>query len=262
MNSKSLLLCLVVLANACGNSAEIVPKKTGVTETKKTITNENPFLAINQIPTPDNFKRTSVAENSFGQWLRDVKLKKDKTVFLFDGKQKTNQAVQFAVLDFSVGTKNLQQCADAVMRLRAEYLFSKKLFEQIVFIDNEQNKYQFETPFDRAHFDLYLQKVFGMCGTASLAKQLTLQPDFTKIEIGDVIIKGGFPGHAVIVMDVAENSVGEKMYLLAQSYMPAQDIHLLNNPMEFANSPWYAISKNEWIVTPEYVFTKNQLMHW
>jgi Domain of unknown function (4846) len=262
MNSKSLLVCLLVLANACGNSAETIPKKIVEKKTKNSGIIENPFLTVNEIPTPINFKRVSILENSFGEWLRAVKLKKDKTVFLFDGTEKINQAAQFAVLDFSVGTKNLQQCADAVMRLRAEYLYSKKLFEQIIFIDNEQKKYQFTTPFNRIHFDEYLQKVFGMCGTASLAKQLIPKNDFNAIEIGDVIVKGGFPGHAVMVMDVAENNNGEKIYLLAQSYMPAQDIHLLNNPNEPENSPWYTVSKNELIVTPEYIFTKTHLMNW
>ena len=38
--------------------------------------------------------------------------KKDKTVYLFDGSQKINQQAQFAVLNISVGKKNLQQCAD------------------------------------------------------------------------------------------------------------------------------------------------------
>ena len=51
------------------------------------------------------------------------------------------------------------------------------------------------------------------------------------MQIGDVFIKGGFPGHAVVVLDMAENDrTGQRVFLLAQSYMPAQDIHIMKNP--------------------------------
>ena len=68
-----------------------------------------------------------------------------------------------------------------------------------------------------------------MCGTASLSKQLKTKIDLKEVEPGDVLIRGGFPGHAVIIMDVGTNNAGNKIFLLAQSYMPAQDIHVLNN---------------------------------
>jgi Domain of unknown function (4846) len=38
------------------------------------------------------------------------------------GDMKARQDVQYAVLDISVGNRDLQQCADAVMRIRGEYL--------------------------------------------------------------------------------------------------------------------------------------------
>ena len=100
-----------------------------------------------------------------------------------------------------------------------------------------------------------------MCGSASLAKQLNNKP-FYDIEPGDVFIKGGFPGHAVIVMDVAVNSTGKKIFLLAQSYMPAQDIHLLLNHSNHSLSPWYEVNDEVIIETPEYTFTRHQLKGW
>ena len=36
----------------------------------------------------------------------------------------------------------------------------------------------------------------------------------------------------MIVADVAFNKKGEKIFILAQGYMPAQDIHIVKNPME------------------------------
>jgi hypothetical protein len=161
-----------------------------------------------------------------------------------------------------VGNTDLQQCADAVMRLRAEFQFEQRRFSEIVFYDNANTSYRFESPYTRDHFDKYLTRVFGMCGSASLAKHLKPSKNFADIEPGDVLIRGGFPGHAVIVMDVAVNEVGNKIYLLAQSYMPAQDIHVLKNPMDDGLSPWYEVDDNPVIQTPEYRFTQNELMKW
>lgn len=219
------------------------------------------FTKVGAIALPNGYKRIDQPATSFAGWLREVSLKEDKTVYLYNGSVKPNQEAQFAVLDITVGDKNLQQCADAIMRLRAEYLFAQKDFDQISFTDNEGGVYQFDAPYTRARFMPYLQKVFGMCGTASLSKQMQ-SVKMMKMQAGDVLIKGGFPGHAVIVMDMAENAAGEKIYLLAQSYMPAQDIHILKNTNNESNSPWYKLTNDEHIYTPEYHFTNNQLKTW
>jgi hypothetical protein len=219
------------------------------------------YSSIELVPLPAGYARTFAEIDSFAAWLRKVGLKNDNTVYLFDGRKKENQTAQFAVLNISVSKKNLQQCADAVMRLRAEYLFSQKQFDKILFTDNDARQYRFKEPYTRPHFDVYLDIVFGMCGSASLAKQL--KPAAIKnILPGNVLIRGGFPGHAVMVMDAAIDKDGNKIYLLAQSYMPAQDIHLLNNPSDKNLSPWYKVTEAEKIVTPEYLFTANELKTW
>lgn len=222
----------------------------------------NPCKQIRLIPLPAGFKRTEADSASFAMYLRNIALKEQTTVYLYNGLPKRNQNAQYALLDISVGNTDLQQCADAVMRLRAEYLFKQKLFNHIVFFDNANTAYKFATPYNRDHFDKYLNRVFGMCGSASLAKQLKPARNFADIEPGDVLIRGGFPGHAVIVMDVAVKEAGKKIYLLAQSYMPAQDIHVLKNPMDEDLSPWYDVNGNTFIQTPEYRFTQSELMKW
>ena len=222
----------------------------------------NPYKQIKAIPLPEGYNRITGNSESFITYLRNVGLKEDKTVYLYNGQPKQNQTAQFALLNISTGNRDLQQCADAVMRLRAEYLFAQKQFDQIIFYDNNQTAYRFLPPFTKDNFSKYLNRVFGMCGSASLAKQLKTVSDFNDIQPGDVIIRGGFPGHAVIVMDIAENAEGKKIYLLAQSYLPAQDIHVLVNPANADLSPWYEVNDEYIILTPEYSFTKNELMRW
>jgi len=63
-------------------------------------------------------------------------------------------------------------------------------------------------------------------------------------------------------MDVAIDNAGNKIFLLAQSYMPAQDIHVLNNPSNKNLSPWYEANDETIIETPEYTFTKDELKRW
>jgi len=221
----------------------------------------NPYKRIHEIPLPAGFTRLKETNGSFAEWLLNLPLKLNKTVYLFNGKEKANQSAQFAVIDISTGNKDLQQCADAVMRLRAEYLFAIKKYEAIYFTDNEGIGYQYKPAYTSARLQQYLQGVFGMCGTASLAKQLK-RISMNDMQPGDVMIRGGFPGHAVMVMDVATNHSGEKIYLLAQSYMPAQDIHLLVNPVDKGLSPWYRVGEDEVIQTPEYTFRNGELKRW
>lgn len=257
------LALLVIIALHCKNTVKNNPKPPTNQKNDATIPKYKDAAQVKNIPLPEGYTRQSYEDKEFGYYLQQIPLKQNKTVYLYNGSPKQNQTAQYAVLDISVGKKDLQQCADAVMRLRAEYLFSQKRFAEIVFWDNELTMYQFTTPYTKEHFNNYLQKVFGMCGSASLAMQLKPKNDLNSIAIGDVFIKGGFPGHAVIVVDVAKNSNGETIFMLAQSYMPAQDIHILNNPSNATISPWYAVSEiGDYLFTPEYTFTNKQLMTW
>lgn len=217
---------------------------------------------VQAIPLPPGYERMPAPASSFAVWLRHVPLKKSQTVYLYNGMPKRNQSAQFAVLDVPVGDQDLQQCADAVMRLRAEYLFAFRKWDEILFRDNAGRAYCYSGGQSRAAFEQYLRRVFGWCGTASLEKQLKPVKQMALLEPGDVLIKGGFPGHAVIVMDAAVNRAGDKIYILAQSYMPAQDIHILKNPVFSDISPWYKVSDNHVIMTPEWTFYSTQLRRW
>ena len=110
-------------------------------------------------------------------------------------------------------------------------------------------------------FRNYLDMVFMYAGTASLSRELPAVL-YTSLQPGDVFIKGGSPGHAVIVMDVAIHpNTGKKVFLLAQSYMPAQQIHILVNPTSRNLSPWYELTETDAgkLYTPEWIFEKKDL---
>lgn len=232
---------------------------------------------------PKGFYRLADSEADFTHYLRNIPLKDHQAkVFLFNGEEKNRQDVHAAVMDISVGKKDLQQCADAVMRLRAEYLWHHKKRDSISFtftngfranyktwhagntikiagnkaawVTTQNNQTSYES------FLQYMELVFSYCGTLSLSKELKSVSDLKDIKAGDVFIRGGSPGHAVIVVDVAQNASKQKVFMLAQSYMPAQNVHILNNFKNESNSPWYAVSDIEdYLYTPEYTFTKTEL---
>ena len=258
MPFKPISLFLLAALGACNTGTPAANGNNSVTNMNKGIGSK--AAIVGDILLPSGYHRIPLRSNHFGTYLRNISLNEDATVYLYNGEKKLNQQAQYAVLDISVGNTNLQQCADAVMRLRAEFLFEQKRFNEIKFTDNAQTLYAFEPPFTRKNLNIFLRKVFGMCGTASLAKQLK-RKSIDAITSGDVLIRGGFPGHAVLVMDVATNHDGKKIFLLAQSYMPAQQIHILKNPQN-EKTPWYLLNDAEIIMTPEYHFKNTELKGW
>lgn len=232
---------------------------------------------------PDGFQRSPVTPGSWGEWLRGLELKPEGSpVLTFKGDKKWRQDVHAAIIDIDVGDRDLQQCADAIMRLRAEWLFASGRRGDIAFNYTGGGR----VPFSRwargdrpsqsgkswrrrskadgsyASFRRYMTQIFAFAGTYSLDKELKTVRD-EDIQIGDVFIKGGFPGHAVLVADMAENpSTGEKRFLLLQSYMPAQDIHVLKNPQGSTGEAWYSANLTWPFQTPEWTFPKGSLKRW
>jgi hypothetical protein len=225
--------------------------------------------SVKQVPLPEDFERIPVKENSFAAYLQNLPLRKDKTVYLYNQQPKSDQSLHYAVIDISTGDKDLQQCADAIMRLRAEYFFAKKLYDSIRFLKTDRSFYQYSRfvkqgmQNNKEQFMGFMQTVFMNCGTYNLEQQLKPVADFAAMQIGDVLIKGGAPGHAEIVVDIAVNKqTGKKIYLLAEGYMPAQDIHVLLNPVNTKLGPWYEIDNDKRVVTVSWIFSKNQLRCW
>ena len=238
-----------------------------------------------RIAAPKGFERVEVVPRSFADWLRHLPLKSERApVLLFNGDKKIDQSVHAAVVDIDTGNRDLQQCADAVIRLRAEYLYSERLFEaiQFNFTNGDPAPYtQWRDGFrpevtaskarwvrkakpdsSYASFRKYLDTVFMYAGTQSLSRELRARRKAEEMQAGDVFIRGGTPGHAVIVIDMARSkSSGETAFLLAQSYMPAQDIHILINPNDRALSPWYSIQFGKTLRTPEWEFARTELSY-
>lgn len=270
---------------ACGQGSPEAAAAPPPQETVPTsYVNPAGMTVADRFPPPAGFQRSSYAPERFGFYLQRQPLKPHGSkVMLYNGEEKRNQRAHAAVLDVDVEARDLQQCADAIMRLRAEYLYERQRYDDLHFnfVSGFKAEYARWRKGDRiwvkgnqvgwkagqgatpgyAAFRRYLTMVFSYAGTASLVHEL--QPKSKEqIEVGDVLIRGGSPGHAVIVVDKAVSSAtGEVLVLLAQSYMPAQDIHVLVNPAQPNGNPWYSVDSDfgATINTAEYTFEDGAL---
>ena len=249
---------------------------------------EYPWLARGPIRTiadsvlpPAGFVRTAAAPGSYGEWLRYLPLRPDASgVVLHDGRPVTDHDTVAAVIDIDVGRSDLQQCADAVMRLRAEYLFSRRLTDLIGFALFNDERYRFAAyvegimpaqdgerivwrrgrPQGSGHAEMrrWLDIVFGFASTRSLARELR-PVDIADAAIGDVFIQPGSPGHAVVIVDLAADAAGRRLALLAQSSMPARDMHLLQNTFDPRLGAWFPLVEGQPLRTPGRVFRPEDL---
>jgi hypothetical protein len=221
---------------------------------------------------PEGYKRLQAPAGTYGAWLqsRPLKPRGSKTLTYNGNVARTNDYTA-AVMDMSIGQVDLQQCADAVIRLRAEYLFAKKDYKSIHFnftsgfkcdfihfaegYRYQQNgtwKKQTNKDYSYTNFLHYLDLVFSYAGTLSLEKELKPVDNPVNVQTGDVFIKGGSPGHCFIVINVSINKAGERKFMLAQSFIPAQNIQLLQY-----GSPWFSLNKPINLPYGELVTTAN-----
>ena len=219
---------------------------------------------------PAGYTRVPVEDGSFGAWLRTLPLRPAGTPVLdFRGEQVRagEDASIAAVAELDVGTANLQQCADSIIRLHAEWLWSRGEQKSIAYhftngdlaawpryaagerakVSGARVTWVRSAPAEssRAAFRAYLDLVFTYAGTLSLGSE-TRRPGREDVRPGDFFVLGGSPGHAVLVLDVARNASGSRVALLGQGFLPAQDFHVLSRG---APGPWFPLDAPE-VVTP------------
>lgn len=251
---------------------------------EKEVANISEQKIINDISPPNGYSIINSTKESYSHYIQNLPLKpKGSKIKYFDGRVKSFFNDYVAVLDLPIGNKDLHQCADAVMRLRADYLWYSNQYDQIHFnftngmrvdysnwmqgqrikVDgNRTYWYQAkEASNQKEDYWQYLEQIWMFAGTLSLSKELVPR-DIKNISIGDVFIQGGTPGHAITVVNIAKHeTTNEKLFLLAQSYMPAQEIHILTNPQDELLSPWYSNQEVNQIITPEWTFAVEDLMY-
>lgn len=225
--------------------------------------NPNAGTISQRILPPEGYNRDVNESSSWQYFLQQLGLlEHGSLVYSYNGQPISNQTDHVAVINYDVGNRDLQQCADAIIRLRGEYLFATGKYEQIHFKFTSGHNYSWS---DHArgirpivtgtsvtfannasednsysNFRKYLDIVFAYAGTISLSRDLYRVQRNENFEIGDVIVNPGSPGHAVFIVDRAKNNSGDYIYLLAQGFTPAQSIHVLKSNQNNI-APWFKI---------------------
>jgi hypothetical protein len=250
MRHRVLVFALAVTAASTTSAAPLTHAAPAYTWT---LTTDGTDTLSTRFAPPAGATRSLASAGTFSEWLRGLPLLPSGTpVHLCDGSLKDRQDDVAAVVDLDTGPSDLQQCADVIMRLRAEYLYSQGL--PIAFHPQGPKHPLTFTQGTRAAFDAYLRNVFVWAGSASLQDEMTAvgsQP----IQPGDTLSQGGWPGHVVVVLDVANAPDGTQYVLLAQSYMPAQQLQVLANTGDPSLSPWFdacALDTPAGLETPEW----------
>ena len=87
-----------------------------------------------RVLTPAGYERGTVEEGSFEEFLRQYPMQPaGAKVHLYDGTEKGNQSAHVAVFALPIEEYDLQQCADSVMRMYAEYFWATEQYDRIKF---------------------------------------------------------------------------------------------------------------------------------
>jgi hypothetical protein len=233
---------------------------------------------------PKGYQWVHEENGSFGAFLQNLQLKNNGSKILdYQGNEIFNQHEHVAIINYDIGKKDLQQCADAVIRLHAEFLFAKKRFQNIKYHFTSGDVFSWDdykngfrpnitinndvTFLKTSHFDdsytsfrKYLDIIYMYAGTISLNKETNPITDNSRIEPGNILITPGSPGHVVIIVGKAINKNGKSIYLLAEGYTPAQSIHVISNPFNNNIGPWYELDVNKSpTITARYMFNRTNI---
>ncbi len=219
---------------------------------------------IESIKLPKDYERKFW--NEYHSWVVKQKISFDPVKF-FNGKL-VPHSFDYAKFNYEIGTKNLHQCADATIYLHAKYNFDTNNLDKIkyhftngmVYSYNEYlkgyrpiiNYSNWKSKVEKTAIEVdntydnlkkYLFIIWEWAGTLSLDTYDT-NKIYTDPEPGDMFITGGSPGHVINVIDKILSPWGENLYMLSQSWMPAQEQYILLNKIN--NSPWFSLIEIEY----------------
>lgn len=277
----TLLIVIYFRVNPKWKAAELTIEQS---EKMRQINNVDPDgkTVQTRIQTPEDFKRTEVEQGSFGEYIRDYKLLPHGTKLpVYDGTTLSSSGAA-AIFDISLGDDGYQQCADSIIRLYSDYYYENGQYDKITFQFSNGDECSYKRwrkgkrmlVFGEHSFEIqgalpddseqqyrnYLKEVMNYAGTISLQKESSVI-SADELKIGDFICNDS---HVVMVVDVAENKKGEKIYLFGQSFIPSVCFHIIANGDGEQADAWFTqqqIQKDSFRIG-EYSFKKSDIRRW
>jgi len=284
---KKVILILFVLASLAALAFQFQPVKKVVTIVTSSIetpslVNKDSLTISSRVNLPEGYKRVTYKKGSFQDYLRNYKLKPfGSKIINYDDTHYFWQGGHIGILEVPVPKNGLQQCADALIRIRSEFLWDNNRKDEIGFNFTsghycswkkyaegyrpkiKGNKVTFHKTArantSKENFYKYLNLIYMYSGTLSLYNELEAV-SAKDLRIGDMLIKGGSPGHIVMIADEVINESGEKLFLLFQGNTPAQSVHLVKNLEDATRSPWYQLEDDTVISVSNYTFGNSKFV--
>lgn len=279
-----LIVATVALVFQCKKakpSAKLVESDVNVVRTS--FINEKGSSIITRVKVPKEYTRVVYPKESFQDFIQNYPLKKfGAKVINYDGSQYFNQSGHFGILELSVPKNGLQQCADALIRLRSEYLWKQNRQADIGFeftsgdycswekyaegyrpkVRGNKVSFHKTASEDRSktNFYKYLNLIYTYSGTLSLFNELPKITSAKNLEVGDMLVYPGTPGHIVMIVDKIKDEKGNQRFVLAQGNTPAQSVHLLKNPNDTGFNPWYELEMDAYVEVPGYYFDQSKFI--
>lgn len=230
---------------------------------------------------PKGFVRIASPSNSFGAWLSGLPLRPRGTMPLTHKGTKARWSASevAAVVDLGFGrVGHIQDCAASTFRVWSEFLVAHQRGDELAVTMNQKQRLSW-SQYQRGcspRYDKTSRKLSVKCGgkeratttpteqSTALQKYVrsvmtwtnsaTLNRHLTKVKRealapGHLILQpnptGGI-GHASIVVDAAVGPDGERRFLIAMGFLPAQDFFILipkQTPREMG--PWCTLDEFE-----------------
>ncbi len=283
MKKVIFILVLFVVIGVIAFNVKPVEHIVAAVVNKPSLLNKDSLTIKSRVNVPEGYTRVAYPKGSFHEYLRNYILKPFGTKIInYDNSEYYWQFGHIGVLEIPVPKNGLQQCADALIRIRSEYLWNNVRKEEIGFNftsghycswskyaegyrpkinGNKVTFYKTATKnYSKENFYKYLNLVYMYSGTLSLYNELTRIGSAKNLKIGDMLIKGGSPGHIVMICDEVVNNKGDKLYLLFQGNTPAQSVHLVKNLEDSTISPWYKLEKDAIIPVSNYTFGSSKFV--
>jgi hypothetical protein len=217
-----------------------------------------------RFPTPPGYKRVKVEAGSFAEWLRGLPMAPEGTpAKSYDGKETLAADDDYlaGVVAIDTGNPDLQQSSDVIIRLHAEYLWSRGEKDKISYLSATKLSMPFSrwekgqrlipqgpnvfwvvkgkpSEVDHPEFRKYLDAVFNWANSTSLSPRSTPVEAPKDLLAGDFFLQTSEPNHVAVILDVAEKPSGERVALLGQARNPAESIHVMRPGKA---TPWFSV---------------------
>ncbi len=222
-------------------------------------------------PAPAGYARIAVAAESFAASVRALTVLPDSVPVRYaDGRICGTWPAGTRVVDLPfLFRADLEQCTDMALRLFAEYAWARGSADGLEFkLQNGQRiawrewragrRLRYDSAArrhvvaparadsSRAEFEQFLHYLFLWTGSAALKRDLQAV-EAGDLRPGDLIVQNttGAMGHVSVILDVAQDSSGHRLYLIGNGWTPAQSFFVRIARPDEGSDGWFTLAGYE-----------------